>query len=265
MRIAWFVVGFAVLALSVNARPRVPACKNCFKVLNTDIKNAAKKSMTAVAQAGMDLTQMRIQFADQQFNLEANLKKAKEMSENIKSKIQNKIKEIMKNFEKMTQDTKEKLAEVAAASDALGELEKKVGTKEVKDKAKKIRNDMAKGQQAKSNLAKQVLNENGVIAKLDAAKILAKDKVLKAAKALDKKKATVRDDIARLESDMSSAEDQLKNEEDQEMESEREARSKIQEAVKHNKAAINKAKLFLLSVEKGIEKFNNDIKEVPLS
>lgn len=69
--------------------------------------------MTAVAQAGIDLTQMRIQFADQQFNLEASLKKAKEMSEEIKTKITKKIGEIMDLFTEMSKKTKEKLAEVA--------------------------------------------------------------------------------------------------------------------------------------------------------
>lgn len=140
-------------------------------------------------------------------------------------------------------------------------MEKKVDTKAVKDKAKKIRTSIAKGQPIKSTVAKQVLNENGVIAKLDAAKILAKARVQKAAKELEKKKATVRDDIARIETSMSTAENQMKNEEDQEIESEREARSKIQEAVKHNKAALQKTKQFLLSVEKGIEKFHEDIKD----
>lgn len=146
----------------------------------------------------------------------------------------------------------------------MGDIEEKVGVNRTQDKAKKIRDQIAKKHGVQSKLQKLVLNENGVIATLNAAKILAKAKVDAKEKNIKQKEAVVRDDVQKLKSDMSFAENQLNDEQQVELEDEREARSKIQEAVKHNKIAINKAKGFLKSIEEGIQKFHSDIKEVPI-
>ena len=146
----------------------------------------------------------------------------------------------------------------------MGDIEERVGVKKIQDKAKKIRDKISKKHGPQSTLAKLVLNENGVIAALDAAKILAKAKVDAKEKNIKQKEAIVRDDVQKLKSDMSSAEKQLDEEQQVELEDEKEARSKIQEAVKHNQMAIDKAKSFLKSIEEGIQKFHSDITKVPI-
>ncbi|KAK3740338.1 hypothetical protein QZH41_009418 [Actinostola sp. cb2023] len=221
--------------------------------------------MTAVVQAGMDLTKMRDEFADQQNNLEANLKKARVMSTLIQDKIKTAVKRIADILAIATKEAYAEMEKVTKASDELGDLEKSVGTKKVQDKAKEIRTNITKGQPMDSNIQKDVINENGVIATLDAAKILAKEKVIQKQKLIEEKKAAVRSDITKLENDMASAENRMNKEQQLELEDEMEARSKIQQAVEHNSAALSRAKEFLFSVEEGIKKFHEDIKGIPLT
>ncbi|XP_031565966.1 uncharacterized protein LOC116301102 [Actinia tenebrosa] len=261
-----FVFILCFLGLIAPTSSRVH-CKRCLKVLNSDIKTAAKKSLTAVVQAGLDLTKIRDQFGQEQASLETNLKKARELTKLINEKIKKAVKETAEILEEATKRAKEKMQEVTAASNALGDIEEKVGVKKVQDKAKKIRNHIAKKDDAgvQNKLQKLVLDENGVIATLDAAKILAKAKVDAKEKNMKQAEAIVRNDVQKIKSDMSSAEKQLDKEQQVELEDEKEARSKIQEAVKHNQIAINKAKGFLKSIEEGLQKFHSDIKEVPIN
>jgi deoxycytidine triphosphate deaminase len=146
----------------------------------------------------------------------------------------------------------------------LGDIEEKVGGKKIQDKAKHIRAQIANSHAVKTKLQKQVMNENGLIATLDAAKILAKAKVEEKEKDVERKQAVVKSDVEKLKNDMSSAEKQLDEEQEVELQDEKEARSKILEAVKHNQNAIAKAKGFLTSIEEGIQQFHKDIEQIPL-
>jgi F0F1-type ATP synthase membrane subunit b/b' len=68
--------------------------------------------MTAVVQAGIDLTKIRDQFGQEQANLETNLKKAKDLSKMINEKIKKAVKETAEILEEATKKAKEKMEEV---------------------------------------------------------------------------------------------------------------------------------------------------------
>ena len=69
--------------------------------------------MTAVVQAGLDLSKIRDQFGQEQVNLETNLKKARELTKLINEKIKKAVKDTEGILEDATKKAKEKMEEVA--------------------------------------------------------------------------------------------------------------------------------------------------------
>ncbi|XP_032224808.2 cilia- and flagella-associated protein 57 [Nematostella vectensis] len=261
MRVMLALVVILALGDVLPVQTFTVTCKRCLKVLNSDIKNAARKSMDAVVQAGAGLTRIRDEFVAEQKSLNENLQKATKMINAIDKQIKQKTKEIKEIFDDAKKKAEQKLKDIEEASSALGAIEDEVGARATEKKAKGVREHIAAHPGHESQQEKEILDENGLITTVDAARIIAKSKAEQAEQETVRREKVVENDAKELQKNMDEEEQELKTEEEKELDDEKQARDKIQEAIKHNSEAMNKARKFLQDIEEGIEKFHQDIEK----
>lgn len=148
---------------------------------------------------------------------------------------------------------------IIGAANALNNIEKRLDVLQTRNVSKILRSRIPEYLGMKdASLHKQLLATNKMLTKLDGAKELAIYRAEKRFRNEEKTGSSITTEVDSLKDELASAEKELADETGAEMEDEREAKQKIDEAIRRNKLVSKKTAYALGAIENYLQKLQSD-------